>query len=124
MSDLIQTNPVERPIFSQESLNECLTVVQNALEDLKAKNITVLDVAELTEEMDCIVIAEGTSNRHIRAVANNVAFEAKQAGFLPIGVEGQDTSDWVLVDLGAVVVHVMMPQAREFYNLEGLWAKK
>lgn len=124
MTDIIDTKPVERPFFSQEQLDECLKIVETALEDLKAKNITVLDVADLTDVMERIVIAEGTSNRHIRAVANNVAYEAKQAGFLPIGVEGQDTADWVLVDLGAVVVHVMMPQAREFYNLEGLWAKQ
>lgn len=124
MTDIIDTKPVERPFFSQEQLDECLKIVETALEDLKAKNITMLDVADLTDVMERIVIAEGTSNRHIRAVANNVAYEAKQAGFLPIGVEGQDTADWVLVDLGAVVVHVMMPQAREFYNLEGLWAKQ
>lgn len=123
MSDLMQTNPIQRPVFSQENIEECLKIVHTALEDLKAKNITLLNVTHLTEEMDYIVITEGTSNRHIRAVANNVAFEAKQAGFLPIGVEGQDASDWVLVDLGAVVVHVMMPQAREFYNLEGLWGE-
>lgn len=111
----------QRPVFTDEQLAQCLAVVNSALEDLKAKNITVLDVAELTDVMERIVIAEGTSNRHLKAMADNVAFEAKQAGFAPIGTEGQGTSDWVLIDLGAVVVHVMMPQAREFYNLEGLW---
>lgn len=116
--------PTPRPTFTEAQLNQCLEVVNNALEDLKAKNITVLDVAELSDIMERIVIAEGTSNRHLKAVADNVAFEAKQAGFLPIGVEGQGTSDWVLIDLGAVVVHVMMPQAREFYNLEGLWRQQ
>lgn len=115
---------ITRPIFDDEQLTKCLETVNNALEDMKAKNITVLDVAELSDIMERIVIAEGTSNRHLKSVADNVAFEAKQAGFLPIGVEGQGTSDWVLIDLGAVVVHVMMPQAREFYNLEGLWRQQ
>ncbi|ELA08538.1 hypothetical protein MOMA_08251 [Moraxella macacae 0408225] len=111
------------PSFTNEQLKQCLAVVNTALEDLKAKNITVLDVTDLTDVMECIVIAEGTSNRHLKTVADKVALAAKQAGFIPIGTEGQGTSDWVLIDLGAVVVHVMMPQAREFYNLEGLWSK-
>lgn len=104
-----------------QNLATCLHIVQDALDDLKAKNITVLDVTEMTEVMERIVIAEGTSTRHLKAVADHVAFKAKQAGFNPIGVEGQGTSDWTLIDLGAVVVHVMMPQARTFYDLEGLW---
>lgn len=104
-----------------QNLSTCLHIVQDALDDLKAKNITVLDVADMTEVMERIVIAEGTSTRHLKAVADHVAMKAKQAGFNPIGVEGQGTSDWTLIDLGAVVVHVMMPQARNFYDLEGLW---
>ena len=107
--------------LATESLTNCLTLVQDALEDLKAKNITVLDVGNLTEVMERIVIAEGTSTRHLKAVADHVASKAKQSGFAPIGVEGQGTSDWTLIDLGAVVVHVMMPQARTFFDLEGLW---
>lgn len=106
---------------AQQQLTTCLDIVQDALDDLKAKNITVLDVADMTEVMERIVIAEGTSTRHLKAVADHVAMKAKQAGFNPIGVEGQGTSDWTLIDLGAVVVHVMMPQARTFYDLEGLW---
>ena len=78
---------------------------------IKSQNITVPDVADKTEVMERIVIAEGTSTRHLKAVADHVAMKAKQAGFNPIGVEGQGTSDWTLIDLGAVVVHVMMPQS-------------
>lgn len=106
---------------ANQHLTTCLHIVQDALDDLKAKNITILDVADMTEVMERLVIAEGTSNRHLKAVADHVAMKAKQAGFNPIGVEGQGTSDWTLIDLGAVVVHVMMPQARSFYDLEGLW---
>ena len=102
-------------------VDACLAVVADALDDLKAKNITVLDVAQLTDVTERIVIAEGTSNRHLKALADNVAVKAKAQGFLPLGVEGQGLSDWTLIDLGAVVVHVMMPQARKFYDLEGLW---
>ncbi len=115
------TKIIRPEILSAERLAECLTVVTNALEDVKAKNITVLDVADMTDVMERMVIAEGTSTRHVRALADHVAMQAKQAGFSPIGVEGDTGTDWTLIDLGAVVVHVMMPQARAFYNLEGLW---
>lgn len=110
--------------MSDERLADCIDIVKDALEDVKGKNITVLDVAELSDVMDKIVIAEGTSNRHLKALADNVAFKAKQAGFPSLGVEGQGTTDWTLIDLGAVVVHVMMPQARAFYDLEGLWGQQ
>ncbi|MBS9779014.1 MAG: ribosome silencing factor [Moraxellaceae bacterium] len=101
---------------------DCLTIVQTALEDLKAKNIKVLNVSELTEVMDYIVIADATSKRHVKALADNASVEVKQAGFMPLGREGDRDSDWTLVDIGSVVVHVMTPQAREFYDLEGLWS--
>lgn len=118
------TNPVAPTMLSNARLAQCLTVVNDALEDLKAKNITVLDVAEMTDVTERIVIAEGTSNRHLKALADSVAVKAKAEGFTPIGVEGQGTTDWTLIDLGSVVVHVMMPQARTFYDLEGLWSAK
>lgn len=108
--------------MSNERLTECLTVVQGALEDMKAKNITVLDVEDLTDVMERIVIADGTSKRHVRAMADSIGAEAKKAGFMPLGREGGSDSDWTLLDLGSVVVHVMTPQAREFYDLEGLWS--
>ncbi|PNK60409.1 ribosome silencing factor [Psychrobacter sp. FDAARGOS_221] len=103
-------------------LKVCLNMVQEALDDVKARNITVLNVAELTDVMEYMVIAEGTSKRHVNAVADQVGAIAKQAGFMPLGREGEKDSDWTLVDLGGVVVHIMTKQAREFYDLEGLWS--
>lgn len=108
--------------MNNERLEQCLTLVKTSLEDMKAKNITVLDVEALTDVMERIVIADGTSKRHVRAMADSLGADAKQAGFMPLGREGGNDSDWTLIDLGAVVVHMMMPQAREFYDLEGLWS--
>ena len=108
--------------MTEERLKECLAVVETALDDMKAKNITVMNVEDLTDVMERIVIADGTSKRHVRAMADNLGADAKQAGFMPLGREGGNDSDWTLIDLGAVVVHMMMPQAREFYDLEGLWS--
>ncbi len=96
-------------------------VVVNALDDLKAKDISVLDVRGRTSVTDFMVIASGTSNRHIKSLADNVVDEIKTAGERPLGVEGGGTSDWVLVDLGDIVVHVMSPATREFYDLERFW---
>ena len=108
--------------MTNERLEECLTLVKEALDDMKAKNITVLNVEDLTDVMERIVIADGTSKRHVRAMADSVGAEAKLGGFIPLGREGGNDSDWTLIDLGAVVVHMMTPAAREFYDLEGLWS--
>ena len=108
--------------MTDKRLEQCLTLVNKALEEMKAKNITVLDVEDLTDVMERIVIADGTSKRHVRAMADSLGAEAKQAGFMPLGREGGNDSDWTLIDLGAVVVHMMTPAAREFYDLEGLWS--
>lgn len=108
--------------MTNERLEECLTLVKTTLDDLKAKNITVLDVEDLTDVMERMVIADGTSKRHVRAMADSLGAEAKKSGFMPLGREGGSDSDWTLIDLGAVVVHMMMPAAREFYDLEGLWS--
>ena len=108
--------------MTNERLEECLTLVTSALDGMKAKNITVLDVEDLTDVMEHMVIAEGTSKRHVRAMADSLGADAKQAGFMPLGREGGTDSDWTLIDLGAVVVHMMTPAAREFYDLEGLWS--
>ncbi|HJH08519.1 MAG TPA: ribosome silencing factor [Psychrobacter pasteurii] len=108
--------------MSDERLQFCLEMVQDALNDLKAKNITVLHVTELTDVMDYMVIAEGTSKRHVNALADEVGAISKKAGFMPLGREGEKDSDWTLVDLGGVIVHIMTRQAREFYDLEGLWS--
>ncbi|WP_019673868.1 ribosome silencing factor [Psychrobacter lutiphocae] len=108
--------------MTDERLQQCLTMVQEALADVKAKNITVLNVADLTDVMEYMVIAEGTSKRHVNAQADQLGAIAKKSGFMPLGREGEKDSDWTLVDLGGVVVHIMTKQAREFYDLEGLWS--
>ena len=97
------------------------SVVIKALEDMKALEIKVLDVRGLTDVADTMVIASGTSDRHVRSVAQNVVEKTKLAGFRPHGVEGQQDSDWVLIDLHDMIVHVMLPRVREFYGLEKLW---
>ena len=76
---------------------------------------------EITSVADNMVIASGTSNRHVKALADSVADAAKSAGFPPIGTEGENTGEWILVDLGDVIVHLMLPATREFYDLERLW---
>ena len=98
-------------------------LVHEALDDLKAVNPVTLDVSGLTDVMDYLVVASGTSNRHVKSLASNVAQEAKKGGVRPIGVEGEDAGEWVLVDFGDVVVHVMLPATRDFYDLERLWAQ-
>jgi len=94
----------------------------DALDDLKAKDIQALDVTELTDVMDYLVICTGTSNRHVKSLADNVEVTGKQQGLMPIGVEGRESADWVLVDFGDVVVHVMTAETRQFYDLERLWS--
>lgn len=92
-----------------------------ALEDIKAKDIAVLKVSHLTSMTDYMIIATGDSNRQTRALANNVQEKLKELGAPILGVEGEDSGEWVLVDLGQVVVHIMLPSTREHYNLEQLW---
>jgi len=104
-----------------KEVEEIKGLVVKALEDLKAVDVTVLDVRGKSSVTDFMVIASGTSNRHIKAMANNVVVEVKKAGIKPLGVEGESTSEWVLVDLVDVVVHIMLPETREFYQLEKLW---
>lgn len=103
------------------SVDELVQLAVDALEELKGNEITVIDVSEMTDVTSRMVIASGTSSRHLRSLAENVALEAKRANEQPLGREGEDSSDWVLVDLGEVVVHVMMPEARDYYNLEKFW---
>jgi ribosome-associated protein len=92
-----------------------------ALDELKARDIREIDVRGRTSIADLLIIASGTSSRHVKSIADEVVKYAKRAGMLPLGVEGEAEAEWVLVDLGDIIVHVMLPRIREFYGLERLW---
>jgi len=102
-------------------VDDLTKLVFEALDDLKAVDVRVLDVREKTNVTDVLVIASGTSARHVKSLANNVVVEAKKNDEKPIGIEGEDTGEWVLVDLGDVVVHIFQAEIRDFYQLEKLW---
>ena len=101
--------------------NELQTLALQAAEDMKAQNVRILDVRDRSSVTDILIIVSGASNRHVKAIAGNVSLDAKRAGVAILGVEGEAQGEWILVDLGDVVVHVMLPQVREFYQLERLW---
>ena len=96
-------------------------LVIKVLEDMKAKDIVVIDVKGRTSITDIMVIASGTSAQHVKSLAETVAFQAKSAGETPLGQEGVTEGEWALVDINGVVVHVMLPKVRDFYQLERLW---
>ena len=98
------------------------TLIVDVLDDTKAQDIITLDVRDMTTVTDYMIVASGTSNRHVLALIDNVAEKAKEAGHRPIGVEGEEGGEWVLLDLQDALVHVMLPKVREFYNLEKLWS--
>ena len=102
--------------------SELSDLVVDALEEVKAQDIVKLDVRDQTTVTDYMIVASGTSNRHVRALADAVAEKSREAGHKPAGVEGADGSEWVLLDLQDTLVHVMLPRIREFYNLEKLWS--
>lgn len=103
------------------STEQLTRIAVAALEDIKGKEITVIDVAHLSSLFETMVIASGDSNRQVRALADNVQKKLKEAGAEIIGVEGGQVGEWVLVDAGGVVIHVMHPTVRLHYNLEELW---
>lgn len=105
-----------------ESPEQLRDLVVAALEDVKAQNLLVLDVRGRTSITDFMVLASGTSRRQVKALAANVVDATKAAGHRPLGIEGEDAAEWILVDLGDVLVHVMQPQVRDFYRLESVWA--
>lgn len=105
-------------------LRKLQRIVVDALEDVKAQDIRVFNTTELTELFDRVVIASATSNRQSRALASHVREKVKERGGDVIAVEGTDTGEWVLVDLGDIVVHIMQPGARQYYNLEEIWGGK
>jgi ribosome-associated protein len=105
-------------------LRKLQRVVVDALEDIKAQDIQVFDTTKLTSLFDRVIIASATSNRQSRAIAGNVRDKAKAAGGDVIAVEGEETGEWVLVDLGDIIIHIMQPAIRQYYNLEEIWGGK
>jgi ribosome silencing factor RsfS/YbeB/iojap len=109
---------VQTPAAARAALK---SVIMGALDDMKALEVRVLDVRGLTDIADYMVIASGTSDRHVRSVAQRVVEKTKEAGYRPHGCEGLKDGDWVLIDLHEMIVHIMLPRVREFYGLEKLW---
>ena len=109
------------PAAAAKNRGGVVTVVEGALDEMKAVNVKVLNVHKLTDITDTMIIASGNSDRHVRSIADRVVEHAKKAGFRPMGVEGERDGEWVLVDLQDVIVHIMLPRVREFYRLESLW---
>ena len=105
------------------SLDDLQTLVINALEDIKGQNILVFDAQPLTSMFDRVILASGTSNRQTRALAKHLHDQVKQAGGNVYGAEGEETGEWVLVDLGDIIVHIMQPAIRDYYRLEEIWGK-
>ncbi|MGV6816239.1 MAG: ribosome silencing factor [Thiotrichales bacterium] len=109
------------PKSAEERTQAILDLVLAALEDVKAQDVKVIDVRGKTSITDLMVIATGTSTRQVKALADSVIQKAKAHGYQPLGSEGEGSMEWMLVDLNDVVVHVMLPETRDFYNLEKLW---
>jgi ribosome-associated protein len=102
-------------------LEQLEQVVRHALDELKAVEPVMLDVRGKTPLTDMMFVVSGNSSRHVKSIADNVVDKAKEAGLRPVGIEGEDAGEWILVDLGDAVVHVMLPAVRELYRLEGIW---
>lgn len=102
-------------------VQEIVKLAINALEDVKGKNIVSLDTSKLTSLFSHLIVATGDSNRQVKALANNVAVDLKAAGVELVGTEGHESGEWVLVDAGDVVIHVMLPAVRDYYDIEALW---
>ena len=96
-------------------------IIIGALEDIKAVDVVAIAVSSLTDVMDTMIIASGNSHRQVKALANNVLSEAKNAGFSPIGIEGENSGEWILIDFGDIVTNIMLPSSRKFYDLDRLW---
>lgn len=103
-------------------LEQLKDLVVETLNDMKARDVTVMDVRGKTAVTDYMIVASGTSDRHVKSIAETVAYRAKEAGEPALGSEGVAEGEWALVDLNGVVVHVMLPKVRDFYNLERLWS--
>jgi ribosome-associated protein len=110
------------PARKPPSITKLCSIVINALEDLKAFDIKILNVRKLTTITDRMIIASGNSSRQVNALADKVIKAAKESDIRPMGVEGVLDGDWALIDLGAVIVHIMRPAIRDYYQLEKLWS--
>lgn len=99
-----------------------IKIIIKTLDDGKGKKIDIIDVRKKSTFTDHMIVVTGTSNRHVKALANAVVVTSKENGLIPLGVEGADAGEWVLVDLGDLIIHVMQPKIREFYQLEKLWS--
>jgi ribosome-associated protein len=99
-----------------------LNIIKNALEDMKSEDMMVLDVKEITSVTDYMIIVSGTSTQHLRSIVNHVRSQAKKHNIPVLGSEGEDTAEWILLDLGNVLVHAMLPGIRSYYELEKLWS--
>ena len=104
------------------NLDEQIKVVENVIDDLKGENVVTINVMKQSDDMEAIIIATGKSIQHARGIANNVSIEAKRLNMMVLGTEGAEFSEWILVDLGEVIVHIMTEKTREFYKLEKLWS--
>lgn len=98
--------------------------IVNALEDIKGIDIVVLPVGEMTTIADFLIVASGGSNRQVKSLADNVLMKLKQQDVRPLSVEGEREAQWILIDYGDILVHIMMPETRDFYNLEKLWEQR
>ena len=114
-------SPDEQDSSTPDSEDLCQLAV-DALSEAKAQDVVVLDVRDKTSITDSMIVASGSSTRHVKTLAQKIVLAAKDAGCPPTGVEGERDAEWVLVDLGDVLIHVMLPRTRDFYNIEGLWA--
>jgi ribosome-associated protein len=103
------------------SIAQMREIAVAALEDVKGEDILALDTTKLTSMFDCMIVASGNSNRQVKALANNAREKLKEAGAEIIGMEGDQTGEWVLLDVGPVIVHVMLPAVRDYYDIEQLW---
>ena len=122
------SEPVDPLLESAEPISvgiyPLVDAVKDALDSLKAHDVTVLPIGDISTIADAMIVATGTSTRHVKALADEVIEQCKTAGYRPIGVEGIDVAEWVLVDLGDVIVHIMLPDTRTFYDIERLWTAR
>jgi len=109
------------PKKTRKAPGSLIDIAIAALQDMKAVNVKVLDVRKLTDVADTMIVATGTSDRHVKSIADRLVERCRRAGHRPYGIEGEREGEWVLVDLQDLIVHVMLPRIREFYGLEKLW---